>query len=104
MAKSFILPDSNDISFSWKLEGNASEPHTGVKYKVSLYVDGKYIVLKDWYRATGAQDLITVNISDLAGINLNSLRATVIIEVRDSGINNGVGEVAWFRSFSVTGN
>ncbi|MFA5693303.1 MAG: hypothetical protein WC907_06750, partial [Acholeplasmataceae bacterium] len=98
MAKSFMMPDSDSISFAWQIEGNPNEPHTGVKYKISLYVDGKYIVIKDWYRATGAQNVLT---EDISALNVKGLPATIVIEFRDSGINNGVGEVAWFREFQI---
>lgn len=101
MAKNVILPDSDTISLTWKLEGNPSEPLYGVKYKISLYVDGKYFVIQDWNRANGAQELKNINITELTGLQLKNKEVTIMIEVRDSGTNNGVGEVAWFRSFGI---
>lgn len=101
MGKSFVLPESDEIEFEWELEGNHNEPFTGTMYKITLYVDGQMIVVQNWRRANGNQDPIKVNVSELTDINLSGKQVLVTIEVRDSGINNGVGEVAWLRYFKV---
>ncbi|QWB95493.1 hypothetical protein KHQ89_05940 [Mycoplasmatota bacterium] len=100
MAKTYVLPESDDITISYDINGGSDG---GSSYKVSLYIDGEYIVLTDWLRAYGDMEEQIHNITSLyPDIDFNGKTVTVLIEVRDSGINNGVGETVQLESFTTT--
>lgn len=100
MAKSFTLPAAGEILLTYDMDGG---DESGSSYKMSLYVDGKYLVLQDWVRAVDDTPEATLNLSQLfPSLNLSGKSVTVVIEIRDSGINNGVGETMHFRSFIIT--
>ena len=99
MAKHFVMPETGNITINYDMDGGDD---SGSSYKMSLYVDGKYIVLQDWNRVVGDTPARSINVSALyPSLNLNGKTVTIIIEIRDSGINNGVGETMHFRSFSI---
>lgn len=100
MAKNVVLQESGDIILTYDMDGGDD---SGSNYKLSLYVDGKYVVLQDWIRVVSNGEVQTINLSEtLNTLELNGKEVTFVLEIRDSGINNGVGETMHFRSFSLT--
>ncbi len=88
MAKTYTLPNYKNISLDMLFAGGID---SGAMTKVSLYVDGQYFVIQDWVRVIG-QLPVQVNLSELTGLNLAGKTVTIVIEGRDSGRYNGVGE------------
>lgn len=97
-AKHYTLPASNSITISYKIGGGADD---GAMAKLSMYIDGKYIVLAPWERHVGSREY-NINLQETySGIDFNGKVVTIVLEVRDSGVNNGVGEyvdIAYFRT------
>ncbi|MCD8372924.1 MAG: hypothetical protein LUD27_06465 [Clostridia bacterium] len=102
MAKNYTLPEGDDITLSF---GLSSDNDTGAMIKISLYVDGYYIVLYDWQVARTSLNNtdITINLSDLyPDIDFSGKEVTVVFEARDGGCNNGVGEACSLKYFTTT--
>ena len=104
MAKNYVLPETGNISLSWRV---TSDNDTGAMVKISMYVNGEYIVLYDWQIARdsfGNADK-TVNLAEAyPGIDFNGAEVTIIFEARDGGKRNGVGEACRFGSFVTSVN
>jgi hypothetical protein len=102
MAKTYQLPESGEISITYDIDGGED---SGPSYMISLYVHGRLIILTPWNRIVGNTEPITINLSQLVPeLNLNGATVTVVIQARDSGVNNGVGETLHFRSFITQSN
>jgi len=100
MAKQVVLPSTEDIIITHDIDGGDD---TGASYKLSLYVDGQMYVLQDWNRVIGNTDPLSIDLSELfPGVDFNAKEATFVIEIRDSGVNNGVGESMYFNTFQIT--
>ncbi len=104
MAKNYVLPETGNISLSWRV---TSDNDTGAMVKISMYVNGEYIVLYDWQIARDSLDNAdkTVNLAEAyPGIDFNGAEVTIIFEARDGGKHNGVGEACRFDSFVTSVN
>lgn len=102
MAKNYVLPQSDNVSISFEV---TSDNPTGAELKISMYVNGEYIVLYDWQTARRDKNNVnvTINLAETySGINFNGAEVTIVFEARDGGCNNGVGEACALHSF-VTG-
>ena len=100
MAKNYVLPDSDRISLDFRV---TSDNDTGAYIKISLYVDGEYIVLYDWQsaRENKGNTNVKINLSELyPDIDFSGKEVTVVFEARDGGRNNGVGEACKLHYFN----
>ena len=100
MAKNYVLPESDRISLGFRV---TSDNDTGAYIKISLYVDGEYIVLYDWQsaRENKGNTNVTVNLTELyPDIDFSGKEVTVVFEARDGGRNNGVGEACKLHNFN----
>ena len=100
MAKHYVLPESDKITLSFRV---TSDNDTGAYLKISLYVDGQYIVLYDWQSARDSKGntTISVNLSETyPDIDFSGQEVTVVFEARDGGRNNGVGEACKLHYFT----
>lgn len=103
MAKNYVLPESSSVSLSWEVQ---SDNDTGAKLKISMYVNGEYIVLYDWQVARSSLNNtnVTVNLSEqYPDIDFSGAEVTIIFEARDGGCHNGVGEACRLLSFVTVG-
>lgn len=98
MAKYYTLPNSDSINLSMKFTNNAND---GAKVKVTLYIDGYCLVLQDWARVMPEVSFDIHLQESYEGIDFSNKKATIVIEGRDSGGNNGVGE-SWFLQYIKT--
>lgn len=102
MAKTYTLPESNSISVAFKV---SSDNPTGASIKISMYVDGKVLVLYDWQNAQESFGNTTkvVNLSlEYPEIDFSGKTVTVIFEARDGGDHNGIGEACKLYYFKTT--
>ena len=100
MAKNYVLPQSDSIKLNFRV---TSDNDTGAMIKISMYVNGEYIVLYDWQtaRAKKNNETISVNLAELyPDVNFNGAEATIVFEARDGGNNNGVGEACKLHYFT----
>lgn len=104
MAKNYVLPEADGISVSFEV---ASDNDKGAMLKISMYVNGEYIVLFDWNTARASKNNtnVTVNLSELyPDIDFSGAEVTVVFEARDGGNNNGSGEACSLKSFVTRAN
>lgn len=97
MAKNYVLPQNvTGVKFSL-----TSDNETGAEIKVSMYVNGEYIVLYDWATARASKNNteVTIDFADYQGIDFAGSEVTVVLEARDGGNNNGSGEACRFHYF-----
>lgn len=102
MAKHYVLPESDKITLSFRV---SSDNDTGAYIKISLYVDGQYIVLYDWQsaRENKGNTTVTINLAEMyPDIDFSGQEVTVVFEARDGGRNNGVGEACRLHYFTTT--
>ena len=71
--------------------------------KLSMYVDGKYIVIYDW-QFSHEIGVKTYNLEELAGLSLEGKQVTFVFEVRDSCRDNGAGQDFYLDYFRLTQN
>lgn len=99
MAKNYVLPQSDNITLSF---GVSSDNDTGALIKISMYVNGKYLVLYDWQTARQNKNNteVSLNLAELyPEIDFNGAEVTIVFEARDGGCNNGVGEACQLHDF-----
>lgn len=85
MAKTYVLPDSDNITISWSAQSRAES-------KVTLYIDGNALVLFE-FAAMSLSETYSYNLQELfPTIDFAGKEVTVVWQTRDSGENNGVGE------------
>ncbi len=103
MAKNYVLPTSDAVSIKFKVQ---SDHATGALIKISLNIEGNYIVLYDWQAAVAANGNceVVVNLSQTyTDIDFSGKEVTVIFEARDGGNSNGVGEACSLKGFTTEG-
>lgn len=101
MAKNYVLPTSDSIKIKFRV---SSDHATGAMMKISLNVDGNYIVLFDWAAATSSNGEVVVNLSELyKDIDFSGKEATIVFEARDGGNSNGIGEACMLHYFTTVG-
>ncbi len=99
MAKNYVLPQSDSINISFEVH---SDNPTGAEMKISMYVNGEYIVLYDWQtaRSDKSNTVVTIDLaSQYPDVDFNGAEVTILFEARDGGCNNGVGEACQLTNF-----
>jgi hypothetical protein len=107
--KTYTLPELGEINragglaltYQYTAAAATSTTSNGMG-KLSVLIDGKYFILRDW--AAGGGTVTAASLSEITGMTTEALAGktmTVIFEARDSGrvAQDGAGELVRFNQF-----
>ncbi len=98
-AKNITLKGGDNLSIL--VEGDGDGAGRSAYSKLSMYVDGKAIVIYDWQFSHLVGEK-SYNLEELAGASLAGKQVTFVFEVRDSSKDNGAGQDFYLDYFRLT--
>lgn len=98
-AKVITLKGNDSLTFY--VDGDADKAERSALSKLSMYVDGKLIVIYDWQESHTVGEK-TYDLQELAGVSLEGKQVTFVFEVRDSCKDNGAGQDFYLDYFRLT--
>ena len=98
-AKTIALKGNDSLSFL--VEGDADNAGRSAYSRLTMYVDGKCIVVYDWQFSHLVGEK-TYNLETLSGVSLSGKQVTFVFEVRDSCKDDGAGQDFYLDYFNLT--
>lgn len=98
-AKNITLKGNDKLAIY--VDGDADKAGRSALCKLSMYVDGKLIVINDWAESYKVGEK-SYNLETLAGISLEGKEVTFVFEVRDSCKDDGAGQDFYLDYFRLT--